>query len=696
MGFANPWLLLGLAALAAPVLVHLVLREERSGRAFPSLMFVRRIPFELKRRRKLRDRVLLALRCLALAAIVLAFAAPYTDAQMTPPAQVQNQRDVVWLLDRSYSMSHPRRWERAVSEIRDRIEALGSGERAALIAFDDAARVAAELTADRTALRGALARIGPGEGGAALAAALGAADRILAGSPAERRSVVVVSDLQRSALEAGGVLPLGEDVALEIVPVAEPVGANATVVEARLAPRREAGVEDTLIVRARNTGDAALAGARIELDVDGRRTGAHPLALAPGEERTLTFPIVLAAERATRITVHVGPDALAADDRYHAVLAPRRPLVAALIEPDRARVHHGVFLEEALRLARGPAVEVRRVHVREIDEGLLDAADVVILDDVALPSASAVQAVEAFAERGGGVLVAAGPSDAAPPAAGNGFLARGFGPVIAHEGAGASIEVAAGDHPLWAAADLEGGQALAGARITATREVTPAPGDRVLARLSDGAPLLVEHAAGAGRVLALATTADPRWGTLALEPGFVPLVHAAVAHLAGGSGWRAAYTAGEVVDLLRHAGSLPGTADWRAYLANGGAVVVESPSGAAERVQRPGGALFTTRMPGIHEAHRADGGGPALPFAVNVGRAESMLAAAAPEDLERRIVRRSRAAPPGRARAASDDAAPFGAAWWLLLLAGLILIIESALANRISQRRVASPAGARP
>ncbi|NIR28759.1 MAG: VWA domain-containing protein [Gammaproteobacteria bacterium] len=692
MGFANPWLLLGLAALAAPVLVHLVLREERTGRAFPSLMFVRRIPFELKRRRKLRDRALLALRCVALAAIVLAFAAPYIDADVTPQSAVDPQRDVVWLLDRSYSMSHPRRWERAVAEIRDRIEALGPGERAALVAFDDAARVAAGLTADRAALRSALARVEPGQGGTGLAAAFGAADRILARSGAARRGVVIVSDLQRSALDAGGALPLGETVALEIVPVTQPVGANAAVIDARLAPRREPAVEDTLVVRVRNTGDAALADASVALEVDARRAETRPLALAAGEERTVTFPVVLAAERPTRITVQVGPDALAADDRYHAVLAPRRPLVAALIEPDRPRAHHGVFLEEALRLARAPAVEVRRVHVREIDETLLDAVDVVILDDVALASASAAQAVSMFVARGGGVLITAGPS-----AAGGGFLAPRFGPALAREGAGARIEVLTGDHPLWAAAGLEGRHALSGARITAARRLTPAPDDRVLARLSDGAPLLLEHTAGAGRVLALATTADPRWGTLVLEPGFVPFVHAVAAHLGGGSGWRAAYVAGEVVDLLRHAGSLPGTADWRAYLVNGGAVVVENPVGVPDRVQRPEGALFTTRVPGIHEAHRADGRGPSLPFAVNVGRAESMLAAAAPEALERRIVRRSGAAdaPRGIAREARDDAAAFGSSWWLLMLAGLALIIESLLANRISQRRAASATGAR-
>lgn len=693
MGFANPWLLMGLAALAAPVLVHLVLREEHSGRVFPSLMFVRRIPFEIKRRRRLRDRVLLALRCLALTAMVLAFAAPYLDAGVAPTIAPDTRRDVVWLLDRSYSMSPPQRWDRAVGGIRDRIETLGPGERAALIAFDDEAQVVSGLTADRAALRAALGRIESGSRGTGLAAAFGAADEILTASDADRRGVVIVSDLQRSALDTAGALPLGEGVDLEFVPVTESVGANATVVGAWIQPGRAATVEDTLVVRVRNTGDAALADARIELAIDGRRTETRPLTLEPGAERAISFPIVLSAERPTPITVQVGPDALSADDRFHAVLTSRRPLVAALVEPDRPRRHQGVFLTEALGLARAPDVEVRRVPGRAVDEAVLNDVDVLVLDDVALPSASQVQAVKAFASRGGGVLIAAGP---AMDATGAGLLANGFGPVVTRPGNGVRIQATADSHPLWAAAGLEGGRVLASARVTAARRLEPGPDDRILARLGDGAPLLVERATGAGRVLALATSADPRWGTLALEPGFVPFINAAVTHLAGGSNWRAAYDTGEVVDLGRHAGSLPGGSDWRAYLANRGALVVERPSGDAERIEAAGGGLFTARMPGIHEAHRADGRGPALPFAVNVGRAESLLAPAAPAELERRIVRRSHAAASHRTRAMSGDAASFGPAWWLLVLAGLVLIIESVLAKRISQRRGASAAGAQP
>ncbi len=45
MAFLAPLFFLGLAALAVPVLIHLTQREKKMVQQFPSLMFVRRIPY---------------------------------------------------------------------------------------------------------------------------------------------------------------------------------------------------------------------------------------------------------------------------------------------------------------------------------------------------------------------------------------------------------------------------------------------------------------------------------------------------------------------------------------------------------------------------------------------------------------------------------------------------------------------------
>src|SRR4029079_10418785 len=77
MGFVAPLVLVGLGALALPVLIHLIQREKKRVVEFPSLMFLRRIPYQSVRRRRIRDWSLLLMRLAALTLIVMAFARPF-------------------------------------------------------------------------------------------------------------------------------------------------------------------------------------------------------------------------------------------------------------------------------------------------------------------------------------------------------------------------------------------------------------------------------------------------------------------------------------------------------------------------------------------------------------------------------------------------------------------------------------------
>ena len=113
MGFLAPLFLVGLAALAIPVLIHLIQRERKRVVEFPSLMFLRKIPYQSVRRRRIRDWLLLAMRLAALALIVLAFARPFFRRTELAAATQNGAREVVILLDISYSMEYGDRWQKA-------------------------------------------------------------------------------------------------------------------------------------------------------------------------------------------------------------------------------------------------------------------------------------------------------------------------------------------------------------------------------------------------------------------------------------------------------------------------------------------------------------------------------------------------------------------------------------------------------
>jgi len=104
MAFLTPFFLVGLGAIAIPVLIHLIQRERKRVIEFPSLMFVRRIPYQSVRRRRIRHWWLLLMRAAAIALIVAAFARPFMRQGAVAAAASGGAREVVILLDQSASM----------------------------------------------------------------------------------------------------------------------------------------------------------------------------------------------------------------------------------------------------------------------------------------------------------------------------------------------------------------------------------------------------------------------------------------------------------------------------------------------------------------------------------------------------------------------------------------------------------------
>jgi hypothetical protein len=249
MSFLAPLFLVALAALAVPVLIHLTQRERKSVVEFPSLMFLKKVPYESVQRRRIRDWLLLMLRLAALALIVAAFARPFLRGSNVAAA-AGGARDIVVVLDRSYSMGYGDSWSRAQRAAAAAIESATPADRISLVLFADNAEVALRSTPDRSRAVAEINAASPGPGSTKYGPALKLAGSLLAESLLPRKEVIVVSDFQRGGWQPDDTLRLPGGTVITTAVVEGASGPNLALAPATLLRTRDAGQPERVTVTA--------------------------------------------------------------------------------------------------------------------------------------------------------------------------------------------------------------------------------------------------------------------------------------------------------------------------------------------------------------------------------------------------------------------------------------------------------------
>jgi hypothetical protein len=690
--FLAPLFLAGALAAAVPIYLHLVQRERKDAVEFPSLMFLQRIPYRSVRRQRIRHWALLALRCLALLLLATAFARPFFRRGPDLAAGGAGAaREVVVLLDRSYSMGYGDRWTRAQDAARRAVDGLRPGDRATVIAFDESAEPLTEPTADRARLNSAISSIPVGSGGTRYAPPLRVAQKILTESNRPRREVVLVSDFQRRGWEARDDVQLPAGAALTPVDVSDGRTADVAVTTATLR-RERPGDRDYLVAAARvaNSGDAAVANLPVTLSLNSRVVETRRVQLTPRSASTVTFTRVPIPDGETRGTISAAPDALRADDTFYFTLSPSQELSVLVLEPTDPHANQSLYIRRALELSETPPVRLTVKPVSQLSAADLAGRSLVVLNDVAFPQGDNARRLVDFVARGGGLIVVLG-DHSTPGAWANETAARllpgSIGAAVDRTGeAGASLVSVEYAHPVFELFNQPRSGDFATARFFRYRALD-APGARtdttaVLARFDDGGVALAERAVGAGRVLVWTSTLDNFWNDLALQPVFLPFVHQLARHAARFTEAKPWFTVGEALDLGRQR-----TAANRAVGDANVELVAQAPSGArAQLGGRDAPRSLPLREHGFYEVRPLGGtAGSGRTVAVNVDAAEADLSHMDPAELVAAVTKQGAAAQAAAALDATPEEAEQRQTLWWYLLAGAVLLLamETVVANRL-------------
>jgi hypothetical protein len=679
MAFLTPLFLAGLVGLAIPIVLHLIQRERKNVIEFPSLMFLRKIPYESVQRRRIRNWPLLLLRLAVLALIVAAFARPFLRRDDLSAAGTSGAREVVILVDRSYSMAYGDRWQRAQAAARDAVRTLAGGERASLVFFSSGAEVAVRSTSDRARLEAAIASTQPGSSATRFSPALKLAGSLLSESQLPRREALLITDFQRNGWQGADGSRLPDGAVLTPFVIGDGETTNVMVTPVTLQRTTFAAQERVTVTAGVMNRGARPADVDLTLEIDGRALQTQRVRVDPNGASSATFAPFTLTGTAARGTVRITADSLDRDNAYHFVSTRGEPVRVVLAE--RPGTGAGsLYLTRALAVGETPKFEVTAKSAEAVTADDLQRAAVLILNDVPVSPQLADRAAR-FAERGGGILVVAGERATWPT--GHDVLPASAGaPIDRTRGDAGRIGALEYGHPVFEVFRAPRTGDFPSAHFYNYRSVSPAKDAKVLARFDDGAAALVERQVGNGRVLLWTSTIDQRWNDLALKPVFLPFVHRLVRYLGAyreASPW---HTVGDVVQP-------PAPAPPSAARAVMKERVVRTPAGARLTLDAEGPDVLELTEHGFYEVRSAGRESDApIALASNVDLAESDLTPMDPQELVTTVAGRTAGATASGIGAAATDEAQekMQRVWWYLLFAGLMLLAgESVLANRTTR-----------
>lgn len=656
MGFLSPWFLAGLAAVALPLWLHLLRQYKRTPQAFSSLMFFERRVQSSVRHRRLRYLALLALRLALLILLAIAFANPFINRTTGTTGR---RKLTVIVLDRSFSMRAADRMQQAKAEAGRIADGLRGQDLAQVMALDSHLEALTQYERNRGVLRAAIASLGPGD----LTSSYGEFTRALRAmeqTSGMQLDVHLISDMQKTSLPNFRDLRLGPHTTLALHPVGKSNAANWAVENVVTAPQVY-DPKQTRLTATVSGWHAEAASKKVSLVINKHVVGTKEISV-PRDGRAqvefLTFDVPYGASRG-EITIEP-KDNLPEDDVFRFSVRredPRRVLFLYTA----GRTNEPYYYKAAMESSPSTGLTVEAAPLERAAHQDFSKYAFVVLNNAGEMDKDVAQALCAYVQKGGAALIALGGNSARAgkiPLAGERFTSEHV-----TQGAGYVDE----QTPA-----LAGVGRFQNVQFLESVHFQPKAGARIVAKLADGSPLLVEERMGEGRMLIFTSTLDNTTNDFPLHASFLPFVVQSGHYLTGGDETQSSVVAGSAV-ALRHTREQSASAD------------VVGPDGKHELgIGEAAKALsFGLLKEGFYEVQRASGHRSLE--AVHADRRESDLSQIPAETLD--LWRNTGSSQTAATGGVEQQTVPWSLWRYVLAVALAAAIVESIFATRYLKER---------
>ncbi len=655
MGFFAPWFLAGMAAIGLPLWIHLLRQHKSVPKPFASLMFFeRRIQSSVKHKR-LKFYALLALRIAMLLLLALLFANPFINRAGNGAG---GRKLTLIAVDRSFSMRYGNHLETAKT---DALGVASSAAKAQVVGLSNRVDLLSEPTTDRGAMANAIRGITAGDG----ASSYGELARYLralpksAGMPVEAH---FFTDMQKTSMPpAFSDLALADDLKLVLHPIAPKDAAPNWVVESVSAPPRVFSGKKGKVQATIAGFQAPKSRKNVSLVVNDKTLETKPVDVPENGRIQVEFLTLEANYGMNRGEVRIdSSDQLPADDHYRFSVERADPAKILFIHEQR---QGPLFFRTAIDSAADAGFDVESVSPEQASNLPLDKYAYAVLSAVGSVPDSLERRLKEYVSSGRGLLVTLGSAS----------VALGHVPVSGDRVGDTRYSAREGDrfqtatdidrsHPAMQRSSFEGVRFYQTVKVDETQA-------RVLARLSDRSPLVLDHKVGEGRVIIFASTFDNIANDLPIHAAFVPFVEQVSWYLEGGESARGTQAVGSYVELRTNKDR---AAAAEVLDPDGKRVLNLNEATTARTFQFDREGFFTVRPASGHQQL----------VAVNADRRESDLTTVPAETLA--LWQGTPTNVPGSTIATGAEEVP--QSFWKYLLAALlgVALAESILANRFA------------
>ena len=543
MTFLNPLLLVALAAAAIPLIIHLFNFRKPQRVDFSSLAFLQELQKSTMQRVRIKQWLLLALRTLAIAALVMAFARP-TMTGTLPGIGSQGRSSTAVVFDNSASMSlrdgNGAYLEQARNIGVGLAEEVQAGDEFFFLPVHGAGRLPVGLLTSDAAVEAVL-EVDEGRGGPSLAEKVREAAALLEGSANPNREIHVLSDLQQSTFSDSLELPIAEDIRVFLMPVGGQEQDNIAITDVDVVSRiLSPGQVVRLLARVENLGARAVSDLVVSLYLEDERVAQATVSLGAGEVAAVPISVTPRSSGWLRGRVEIQDAVFGQDDIRHLTLFIPEERNLLLVTGDGAEsTYLDLALSEDMTGGRVQFV-VTSVAESALSSLSLGQFDTIILNGLSDLSSGEQASVSQYVQNGGGLMFF--PGDGTRPDDFNSVLAALGGgslqPVLASDGPGSSIAIfdrVDTDHALFEGmfeADANDEPRLEQPEIFRMMPYVPGTGnEQSIIRMSGDQVFMQEIRSGAGSVVLFSVAPSAEWTDFPVRGLFVPLLFRSVYYL---------------------------------------------------------------------------------------------------------------------------------------------------------------------